>query len=172
MSERRPSGPIHRLIPPGDSRERLVCEDCGYVAYSNPKVVVGAVVEHAGKLLLCRRAIEPRVGFWTMPAGFLEERESVEDGAKREAREEACCDIALDGLLAVYSVPSISQVQIFFRAHLVTPHIAPGPESLEVRLFTWDELPWGELAFPTVQWALEQYAAVRERREWPAFSNP
>lgn len=172
MSDRRACGPIHRLIPPGDSRERLVCEDCGYIAYANPKVVVGAVVEHDGRMLLCKRAIEPRVGFWTMPAGFLEERESVEEGAKREAHEEASCDIELDGLLAVYSVPSISQVQIFFRAHLATPHFAPGPESLEVKLFAWDEIPWGELAFPTVKWALDQYAQVRERREWLAFSNP
>jgi ADP-ribose pyrophosphatase YjhB (NUDIX family) len=138
------AGPIHREIPAGDNRERLVCHDCGYIAYENPKVVVGSVVTHGDRYLLCKRAIEPRHGFWTIPAGFMEQHETVEDGARREAREEACCELEMDGLLAVYSVPRISQVQLLFRARLRDEAFAPGSESLEVKLFRWEEIPWAE----------------------------
>ena len=99
-------------------------------------------------ILLCRRAIDPRKNYWTLPAGFLEEHETPEDGARREAREEALCDIEFDALLAVYSVPHISQVQLMYRARLATPDFAPGPESLETKLFAWDDIPWNELGFP------------------------
>lgn len=158
--------------PDGDTQHRLVCGDCGWIHYVNPKVVVGAVVAHEGKILLCRRAIEPRRGFWTIPAGYLEERETAEAGAKREAREEACAEIALDSLLAVYSIPRISQVQLIWCARLAVPEIAAGPESLEVRLFGWDEIPWQELAFPSVHWALGQYRSIEGRTGFPAFGNP
>ncbi|HEX6958850.1 MAG TPA: NUDIX hydrolase [Ferrovibrio sp.] len=164
--------PFSKKIPEGDNRERLVCGDCGWIHYVNPKVVVGAVVGHGGRLLLCRRAIEPRRGFWTIPAGYLEEHETPEAGASREALEEACADIAIDQLLAVYSVPRISQVQLIYRATLARPDFAPGPESLEVRLYDWDEIPWEELAFPSVHWALRQYRQVAGRTAFPAFSNP
>ncbi|MEJ1977413.1 MAG: NUDIX hydrolase [Acetobacteraceae bacterium] len=146
-----------RTIPAGDNRERDVCSVCGYVAYENPKVVAGSVVVHDGKVLLCRRAIEPRSGFWTLPAGYLELNETTAEGARREALEEAGADIALDGILALYDVSRISQIQIIYRASLVTPGIAAGIESLEVGLFAWDDIPWNMLAFPTVRWALQAW---------------
>lgn len=157
--------------PEGDDRPRQVCGTCGFVNYVNPKIVVGSVVIHDGKILMCRRAIEPRRGFWTLPAGFLEENETVEEGAAREAREEACADIVIDGLLAVYSIPRISQVQLMFRARLLAPTFAAGPESLEVALFAYDEVPWGEIAFPSVKWALDQHQAVLAGAQGP-FGNP
>jgi len=150
-------GPTLRIVPAGDNRERSVCPDCGFIAYENPKIVVGAVCRWEERILLCRRAIEPRAGFWTLPAGYLELNESTSAGAAREAWEEARAQIAIDGLLAVYDVPRLSQVQLIYRARLVSPDIAAGPESLEVRLFAWDEIPWRDLAFPSVTWALEQY---------------
>ena len=152
-----------RQIPDGDSRERLMCPDCGHVAYENPKIVVGAVVAHEGRVLLCRRGIEPRHGFWTLPAGYMELGETVEHGAMREAREEAEAEIELDGMLAVYSIARIGQVQIFFRAGFADsarPHFAAGDETLEAGLFAWDDIPWDELAFPTVRWALEAWRAA------------
>jgi ADP-ribose pyrophosphatase YjhB (NUDIX family) len=161
-----------RRMPDGDNRDRMVCDSCGWIHYVNPKIVVGAVVGHDGRILLCRRAIEPRRGFWTIPAGYLEEREAAEAGALREAQEEACADIALDGLLAVYSIPRISQIQLIWRARLARPDFAAGPESLEVRLFGWDEIPWDELAFPSVHWALRHYEAVQGQAAFAAFSNP
>lgn len=159
-------------VPEGDDRQRLVCGDCGWIHYVNPKVVVGAVVASGDRLLLCRRAIEPRRGFWTIPAGYLEERESSEQGAAREAREEACAEIRIDGLLGVYNIPRISQVQLIYRAELLDGRHAPGPESLESRLLTWDEIPWRELAFPTVQWALNAWAAHRDRPLAAPDTNP
>jgi ADP-ribose pyrophosphatase YjhB (NUDIX family) len=143
-----------RRIPEGEDRERLTCAECGFVAYENPKIVTGSVVLVDGKVMLCRRAINPRAGFWTIPAGYMEMGETVEESARREAREEACAELALDGVLAIYSIARIGQVQILFRARLAAPGFAPGPESLEVRLFAWDEIPWEELAFPSVHWVL------------------
>lgn len=159
------------MIPAGDDRPRSVCGECGFVAYVNPKVVVGSIVVEAGRVLLCKRAIEPRRGFWTLPAGFLEEGETVEAGAAREAREEACAAIAIEGLLAVYSVPRISQVQLMFRASMAAPGIAVGPESLEVAWVAWDDIPWSELAFPTVAWALRDWRAWTQGAPAP-FTNP
>jgi ADP-ribose pyrophosphatase YjhB (NUDIX family) len=153
------SGPRVRTIPEGDDRERLTCPDCGYIAYENPKMVAGSVVSVGDKIMLCRRAIEPRKGFWTLPAGFLELHETPEEGAKREAWEEARARIAIDALLAVYSVPRISQVQLIYRATLAEPGFEAGPESLEVELFDWTDIPWTELAFPSVKWALDEYRA-------------
>lgn len=157
-----------RLTPEGDNRERSVCQRCGYVAYENPKIVVGSVVASDDRVLLCRRAIMPRRGYWTLPAGYLELGESVEEGARREAQEEACADIALDGILGVYSIGRIGQVQIIFRARFTDeaahPAYAPGPESQQVGLFGWDEIPWADIAFPSVTWALQ---AWRERRASP-----
>jgi ADP-ribose pyrophosphatase YjhB (NUDIX family) len=147
---------VHR-IPEGDTRDRLVCATCGHIDYQNPKIVVGSVVGHASRILLCRRAIEPRRGFWTLPAGYLELGETAEEGARREALEEAEARIALEGLLAVYSISRIGQVQLIFRARFAdpgTPYFAAGPESLEVRLFDWDEIPRDEIAFPSVHWSL------------------
>ena len=153
----KPSGPSMRSIPEGDNRERLVCPDCGFVSYDNPKVVVGSVALWQGKILLCRRAIPPRTGLWTLPAGYLELNETSEAGAAREAWEEARARISIDGLLAVYNIPRISQIQLIYRARLTTPDIAAGEESLEVGLFDWADIPWSEIAFPSVEWALAHY---------------
>jgi ADP-ribose pyrophosphatase YjhB (NUDIX family) len=165
-------GPSHRTIPPGDNRERMVCRDCGYIVYENPKIVVGSVVSAGDRVLLCRRAIDPRRGFWTLPAGYLELHESTGAGALREAQEEAGAEIAIEGLLAVYDIPRISQVQLIYRAHLVSPAIAPGPESLEVRLFAWDEIPWQDLAFPSVRWALDHFRECLATGDCTTRRNP
>jgi ADP-ribose pyrophosphatase YjhB (NUDIX family) len=149
-----------KQIPEGDTLERDVCVHCGYIAYDNPKIVVGAVVAHAGKVLLCRRAIEPRSGFWTLPAGFLEAHEQPEEGARREALEEAMARITLKGLIGIYTVRHISQVQMFFRACFDgPPNFSAGNETLETRLFAWEEIPWAEIAFPSVIWALQTWRA-------------
>ena len=161
-----------KAVPPGEDRERDLCGHCGFIDYKNPKIVAGSVATYDGRILLCRRAIEPRRGFWTLPAGYLELGESVEDGARREAFEEARARIVVGALLAVYSVPRISQVQIMFRARLETPDVGAGPESLEVGLFAWDDIPWPDIAFPTVGWALRQWKEVEGTERFPAFSNP
>jgi len=148
-----------RQIPEGDDRERLTCPDCGFIAYENPKVVVGSIVADGDAVLLCRRAIEPRAGLWTIPAGYLEMGETVAEGARREAWEEARARIALDGVLAVYSIARLGQVQVIFRARLSEPGFAAGPESLEVRRFRWEEIPWAGIAFPSVRWALHAWRA-------------
>ena len=166
-------GQFARRIPPGDDRERLVCRDCGFVLYENPRVIVGAVVHHEGRILLCRRAIPPRAGFWTLPAGHLELHESPAEGACREAWEEARARIAIEALLAVYTIPHLSQVQLMYRARLVNPaEIAAGPESQEVALFAWEAIPWPELAFPSVHWALEHYHQTRDRSGFAPYANP
>jgi ADP-ribose pyrophosphatase YjhB (NUDIX family) len=157
--------------PPGEDRLRQVCETCGFINYVNPKIVVGSVVVVPDGVLMCRRAIEPRKGFWTLPAGFMEDGETVEAAALREAYEEAQARLRLEGVLAIYSLPHISQVQIMFRATLAEPGFAPGPESLETAVFPWDALPMNELAFPSVAWALADYRRFLAGEPGP-FSNP
>ena len=144
-------------VPEGDNRTRLVCPDCGYIHYQNPKVVVGAVCTWENKILLCRRAIEPRLGFWTIPAGFLELNESTAEGAAREVWEEARAKVEMDGLIGVYDIPHISQVYVVYRAHMTTPEFAPGPESQDVVLSDWDDIPWDDLAFSSIVWALKRF---------------
>lgn len=165
-------GPSVRAVPEGDNRERLMCPDCGFIQYDNPKIVVGAVVRSAERILLCKRAIDPRHGYWTLPAGFLELNETTSEGAVREAYEEAHAKIALEGLLAVYNIPRWSQVQLIYRARLLSSHIAPGPESEVVALFAWEEIPWQELAFPSVHWALNHLRDVWNAEVFPVRTNP
>jgi ADP-ribose pyrophosphatase YjhB (NUDIX family) len=148
-------------VPQGDTRPRRVCDHCGFVDYVNPRLVVGTVATWGERLLVCRRAIEPRAGYWTVPAGFLEQGESTEEGAAREALEEAGAEVEIGPLLGLYNVPRIGQVHLFYRGRLRSPQVSVGEESLEVALVTWDELPWEELAFPSVQWALEAFHATR-----------
>ena len=169
-----PSPGLHfnLCVPEGDTAERYVCGRCGHIHYTNPKIVVGSVVVHQDRILLCRRAIEPRKGLWTLPAGFLEEHETPEEGARREAQEEACAEILLDALLAVYTMPHISQIQLMYRGRLAAPEFAAGPESLEVKLFAWNDIPWTELAFPSVKWALGHYRDTRHNSVFAPFSNP
>jgi len=159
-------------VPDGDSRIRAVCDTCGFVNYVNPKIVVGVLASFENRILLCRRAIDPRKGFWTMPAGFMEEQETAEAGALREAFEEAGVRPRLTALLALYSVPRISQVQLIFRAVLPDASLAPGPETLEARLFAWDDIPWSDLAFPSVHWALNHHREVGEATLFLPRSNP
>ena len=161
-----------RTTPSGDTSERDVCDKCGYVHYRNPKVVAGSVVHHEGRILLCRRAINPRKGYWTLPAGYMELEETVAEAAIREAREEACTDIIIEHVLAVYSIPRLSQIQIMHIARLDKPEFAAGEESLEVELFTWDDIPWDDLAFPSVHWALNHYKQVAGQPTFAAFNNP
>jgi ADP-ribose pyrophosphatase YjhB (NUDIX family) len=158
-------------VPPGEDRERRVCQTCGFIDYANPRIVTGVVAHRDGLILLCRRAIEPRKGFWTLPAGFMELGESVEEGAKREAHEEARADLEIETLLGMYSIPRIGQVQIFFRARLMNDP-SPGPESLDVGMFGWDDIPWKELAFPSVRWALDHYRQSEGRTGFAPFANP
>lgn len=166
------AGPRVREIPDGDDRPRLVCPDCGFIKYDNPLMVVGAVVRSDEKVLLCRRAIEPRRGFWTIPAGYLELHEDAATGAKRETREEACAEIEIDALMAVYSIPRISQIQLIYRATLIGEAYAPGPESLDVALFDWSNIPWDEIAFPSVHWALNHNRDIGDAALFPVHANP
>ncbi len=153
---------FERKIPDGDTRERQVCRDCGHVDYQNPKIVAGAVVAHEGRVLLCRRAIAPRHGYWTLPSGYMELGETVSEAAAREVLEEAEAEIVMEGLLAVYSIARIGQVQMIYRARFAdpaAPRYGAGAESLEVGLFDWAGIPWEHLAFPTVKWALDAWRA-------------
>lgn len=142
------------------------------MAYENPKIIAGAVVTHGEKILLCKRAIYPQKGKWTIPAGFLEMGEAPHEGAIREAMEEACAVIDIVDLLAVYSVRRISQVHMMYRATLANTDFKPGFESLEVDLFNWDDIPWDELAFPSVHWVLNHFEAVKGTSGFAPFSNP
>ncbi len=172
MTGKRLEESFRRVVPPGDSLPRLVCDSCGFVRYENPKIVVGSVVTHGELYLLCRRAIEPRRGFWTIPAGFLELGETPEEGARREAQEEASATLAIDGLLAVYTIRHISQVQMIFRATLEGGVHAPGPESEATELVPFDAIPWGDLAFPSVHWALRQHRSLAGAPLGAPFRNP
>lgn len=144
-------------IPEGDDRPRYVCESCATVHYQNPKIVAGCIPEWKGRLLLCRRAIQPRHGLWTLPAGFMENNESTEQAAARETWEEARARVENMVLYGVFSIPHINQVYMMFRASLQKEEFEPGPESLEVRLFEENEIPWDALAFPVVKLTLERY---------------
>lgn len=149
--------PANYAIPKGDSRERLVCSQCGYVHYDNPKLVCGTLCVHDGKILLCRRAIEPRYGFWTLPAGFMEIGESMADGAVRETLEEADGIAINTKLYAVFDLPHLGQIHVMYLARLDGGRFGVGSESLECRLFAPDELPWDELSFRTVEMTLRCY---------------
>ena len=167
-----PRGPSQRTIPEGDERERLVCVECGFVLYDNPKIVVGSVARWGDKILMCRRAINPRRGFWTLPAGYLELNESTRAGAEREAWEEARAKLAIETLLAIYDIPRLSQVQLIYRARLIDENVAAGPESLEVALFGWDDIPWDEIAFPSVRWALHHEHEIEQGGDPAPRTNP
>ena len=165
------AGPRVRTVPEGDNRQRLVCPDCNFIQYENPLVVVGVVATWEDRVLLCKRAIHPRKGFWTIPAGFLELHEAAAHGAIRETREEACAEIEIDALLAVYNVPRISQIQLIYRARMLTGAFAAGEESEDVALFKWDDIPWDELAFPSSHWALTHFDEVRDQDVFSARTN-
>lgn len=148
---------VAHLVPEGDNRHRYVCESCDTIHYQNPKVITGCLPYFDDKVLLCKRAIAPREGYWTLPAGFLENGETSAQGALRETVEEANADAEIVDLYTVFSLPHISQVYMFFRAQLRSLDFSPGIESLETRLFTESEIPWEELAFPVVTETLKHY---------------
>jgi len=153
--------PVELRVPPGDHLPRYVCNACGTIHYQNPRLVVGCVPEHAGRILLCRRAIEPRLGYWTVPAGFMENGETLQQAAARESHEEALARVEIGSLLAVVHVLHARQVHVFFRAALLNPEYGAGAESLEVALVAPAEIPWGELAFPSTEYALRRYLEDR-----------
>lgn len=181
MTAEAPESPaadhLVETVPEGDTHIRKVCPDCGYIKYDNPKIVTGAVClwrdekrgggrderqdETGDLVLLCRRAIPPRIGFWTIPAGYLELGESTAVGAARETLEEAGAAVTVEGLIGVYEIPHISQIYVIHRARLSRPEYAPGEESQETALFAWADIPWDALAFPAVTWALERYGESR-----------
>ena len=158
---------VTRIVPAGDDRSRYVCEACTTIHYQNPKIVAGCIPQWKGRLLLCRRAIQPRHGLWTLPAGFMENGESTEEAAARETWEEARARVEDMRLYGVFSIPHISQVYMMFRARLRAEEFSPGPESLEVRLFEEREIPWDELAFPVVRLTLEKYYRDCGGNEFP-----
>ena len=148
--------PVILKIPAGDTRDRWVCDACTIVHYQNPKMVVGCVPERDGKILLCKRAIEPRHGFWTVPAGFMELGETIAQGAVRETLEEACAEVRIGHLFASVDVVEAGQVHLFFTAALMSD-FAAGEESLDVQMFAKDEIPWDEIAFRSGTFALKKY---------------
>lgn len=150
-------------VPEGDHLPRYVCTSCGMVHYKNPLLVLGCVPEWEGRILLCRRAIEPRLGFWTVPAGFMENGETLQHAAARECYEEALAKVEIGSLLAVVSVTHASQVHVMFRARLLAPEYGAGPESQEVRLCSEEEIPWDDLAFPSGEFTLRKYFEDRTR---------
>lgn len=153
--------PVVHRVPEGDNAPRAVCSACDHIQYQNPKLIVGSVPVWEDKILLCRRAIEPRHGKWTLPAGFMENEETAAEGAAREALEEANARIAVEQLYTFFSVPHISQVYVMFRARLLDLDFSPGPESLEVKLVGEEEVPWDELAFTSVRRTLKHFFADR-----------
>jgi len=146
---------VEQKIPEGDNRYRYVCVSCETIHYQNPRIIAGTVPVWDGKILLCRRAIEPRYGYWTLPAGFMENAETTIEAAARETLEEALAKVTIDGLFSIIDVPHINQVHMFYRATLVDGSFGAGEESLETRLFAADEIPWEEISFPTVKRTLE-----------------
>ena len=153
-------------IPPGDNLPRHVCDACGTIHYQNPRMIVGCVAEWDGRILLCKRAIEPRYGLWTVPAGFMENGETTFQGAARETLEEANARVEVGPLYALYNIPHINQVYMIFRARLLDIDFSAGAETLETRLFTEPEIPWDELAFATVRNTLTHYFDDRTKGEF------
>jgi ADP-ribose pyrophosphatase YjhB (NUDIX family) len=153
--------PVELRIPPGDHLPRYVCTRCGTIHYQNPRIIAGCVPDHQGRVLLCRRAIEPRLGFWTFPAGFMENRETVQQAAARESLEEAQAHVEIGSLLAVVHVLEAHQVHMFFRATLPQAEFGISAESLEVGLFAEADIPWDDIAFPSIEFALRRYFSDR-----------
>lgn len=150
-------------VPPGDTVPRHVCDSCDTIHYLNPRMVVGCIVEWDDRILLCKRAIEPRYGYWTVPAGFMENGETTQDGARRETLEESLAEVEIGSLLAVVHVLHADQVHVMFRARMQAPSFGPTPESLEVRLCEESEIPWELIAFRSVDFALRRYFDDRRR---------
>ena len=148
---------VEQRIPEGDNRHRYVCTHCDIIHYQNPRVIAGTIPVWNNRILLCRRAIEPRYGYWTLPAGFMENHETTEEAAARETREEALAEVDMNGLYAIIDVPHINQIHMFYRATLINGEFGAGEESLESQLFEPSNIPWNDLSFPTVRKTLELF---------------
>lgn len=148
---------VSLCIPEGDNRARYVCDECQTIHYQNPNIVAGCIPEWQGRILLCQRAIEPRYGLWTLPAGFMENGETAEQAALRETREEAGACVKIDSLFSIFSIPHISQVYLLYRGELCDGIYTPGRESLQCVLFDEKEIPWEKLAFPVMTETLKRY---------------
>ena len=155
---------VEQAIPEGDNRLRDICTSpsCGKIHYQNPRVITGCIVESEEKILFCRRAIQPRYGLWTLPAGFMENSETISEGAARETMEEANADVEVIDLFSVFTLAHINQVYMLFRAKLKTPHFGPGMESLEVELLDESQVPWDQLAFAAITETMRLYFADRK----------
>ncbi len=160
--------PVKWAIPPGDNRERHVCNnpECGTIHYQNPRIITGCLPIYGNQVLLCKRAIEPRHGLWTLPAGFLENGETIEQGATRESWEEAKATLKLEQLYTMFDLPHINQVYFFYKAELVDMNFGPGEESLDVQLFDEQDIPWNELAFPVIEETLKYYFQDNKQQDF------
>ena len=162
---------VTQEIPPDDNRVRAVCHACNTIHYENPRMIVGCIAEWEDRILLCRRAIEPRHGLWTVPAGFMENGETTAEGAARETLEEANARVEILALYALYNIPHIDQVYLLFRGRLLDRNFSPGSETLETRLVGEDDLPWDQLAFATVRHTLRRYYVDRRAGEYRMHSG-
>lgn len=158
---------VTQKIPEGDNRPRFVCSECQMIHYQNPRIIAGCIAEFENNILLCKRAIEPRIGLWTLPAGFMENGETTIEAAARESYEEACAKISDMHLYCTYSIPHISQVYMMYRGTLVDGFSEPGEESLQTQLYSESEIPWDELAFPVIKESLKLYFADRKQGAFP-----
>lgn len=158
----RCGGEAEQVVPEGDSRPRAVCTKCHHIHYDNPRMVVGCLVEDAGRVLMCKRAIDPRSGYWTLPGGFLELGETSQQGAIRETLEEANAVVEVVAPYTQFDIPSIGQIYMFYRARMLGPEFGAGPESLEVTWMTPQQLPWDELAFSVVRETLQLWVGERD----------
>jgi ADP-ribose pyrophosphatase YjhB (NUDIX family) len=161
------AAPVIHRVPDGDNRPRHICGSCGLIHYSNPKIIAGALPVWEQQVLLCRRAIEPRQGLWTLPAGFMENGETTQNAARRETEEEACARVDVGDLYCYLNIPRISQVYVIFLARLLDLDFAAGEESLEVELFHEKDIPWDDIAFPAIEIALRHYFEDRKQGIFP-----
>jgi len=162
---------VELKIPDGDNRERHVCDHCNTIHYQNPNIVAGCLPIWEDKVLLCKRAIEPRHGFWTLPAGFMENNETLEQAAARESVEEANANLEISKLYTVISLPHINQIYMLYLANLLDLNFSAGPESLDVQLFTEEQIPWNDLAFRTIDFTLKRYFEDRKENNFPLHSS-
>lgn len=158
---------VSQHIPPDDNRLRFVCNSCDIIHYQNPKIIAGCIAHHDHKVLLCRRAIEPRRGFWTLPAGFMENGETIQESAQRETWEEAEAKVSNPSLYTLFNLPHINQVYVFYRGEIVNGQFGAGIESMESQLFSEADIPWDELAFPTIKLTLKHFFKDRKAGEFP-----
>lgn len=162
---------VEQKIPQGDNRPRYVCSSCDLIHYQNPRIIAGCIAEHEDKVLLCKRAIEPRHGLWTLPAGFMENQETTLQAAKRETFEEANAKISNSQLFCTISIPYISQVYIMYRGDLIDGFAKPGIESLETDLYTEQQIPWNNLAFPIIVESLKLYFTDKKNGQFKVYNG-